>query len=568
MEKQTIMYIIAGLILIAIIVILILSKNIKKSNLKKQINDIYVSFNTIKTTPLAFKLNKAQTMAKRNNEAQSSVDEYYQKYEEVEKQISQIQELVNVIDDSFADKQYKEVKEYIDKANQDINVVLESVKEIDDFLNEFSKQENKQRDYANTLKEKYRLLRNASSSNSNALSIAYEGIERLLNDCENRFSSYEDYSFSNEYEAAQDELKAIEEILNSLQENIGDIPELIKDTKGVIPLMFDELKHEYSLSKQRGVYLDHLNVDESFTQIEETINEDIKKLIGANSQGVKEDVAKIKDMINEMMDSFEKENRSFKEAKETNDKALENINDLEKLENYVRVAYDKDSARFGLEDLVETLDNQRSNIGIYTKTHQTINNDLVNSVKPASEILDEAIVLLKDIDEDKKHMYSYKSIIDKSNDVEVRANSELVKLQVVIAQVQIKIAQAHLPLISNTYQIDLERSKQYVTKLRSLLNEIPINTDELNVVLEEAIDFIFKFYNNVINIVGMAVMVENAIVFGNKYRSTYSQIDRDLSKAEFQYLNGEYTKAMKTAMSSLEDLFPENADEKILENVE
>ena len=58
----------------------------------------------------------------------------------------------------------------------------------------------------------------------------------------------------------------------------------------------------------------------------------------------------------------------------------------------------------------------------------------------------------------------------------------------------------------------------------------------------------------------------NAIVFGNKYRSTYPEIDRELSKAEFQYLNGEYTKALKTAISCMETLFPENADEKILEN--
>ena len=85
-------------------------------------------------------------------------------------------------------------------------------------------------------------------------------------------------------------------------------------------------------------------------------------------------------------------------------------------------------------------------------------------------------------------------------------------------------------------------------------------------LLDEAIDFIYKFYNNINNVVGMGIMVENAIVFGNKYRSTYPEIDRELSKAEFQYLNGEYTKALKTAISCMETLFPENADEKILEN--
>ena len=72
--------------------------------------------------------------------------------------------------------------------------------------------------------------------------------------------------------------------------------------------------------------------------------------------------------------------------------------------------------------------------------------------------------------------------------------------------------------------------------------------------------------NNVNNIVGMAIMVENAIVFGNKYRSTYPEVDRDLSNAEFSYINGEYTKALTMAISCMETLFPNTANEKILEN--
>ena len=64
----------------------------------------------------------------------------------------------------------------------------------------------------------------------------------------------------------------------------------------------------------------------------------------------------------------------------------------------------------------------------------------------------------------------------------------------------------------------------------------------------------------------MAVMVENAIVFGNKYRSTHPEIDRELSRAEFSYLNGEYTQALMTALSCMETLFPNSIDDKILEN--
>ena len=65
----------------------------------------------------------------------------------------------------------------------------------------------------------------------------------------------------------------------------------------------------------------------------------------------------------------------------------------------------------------------------------------------------------------------------------------------------------------------------------------------------------------------MAIMVENAIVFGNKYRSTYPEVERDLSKAEFSYINGEYTKALTMAISCMEKLFPNKKDNDYLENI-
>ena len=165
-----------------------------------------------------------------------------------------------------------------------------------------------------------------------------------------------------------------------------------------------------------------------------------------------------------------------------------------------------------------------------------------------------------------KTLYSYKTTIDKSTDGENRALSQLTKLQLVVSEVETKIAEYSLPAIDDSYKVDLKKARDYIAQIRQETQQIPINIDQLNSLLDEGIDFIYKFYNNINNVVGMGIMVENAIVFGNKYRSTYPEIDRELSKAEFQYLNGEYTKALKTAISCMETLFPDNADEKILEN--
>jgi len=567
MDKNNILIIIGVLSVLALIVILLLVKNTRKSNFKKKVDGLYVRFNTVKTVPIAFKLSKAQAMAKRNEETSASVEEYYKEYEQTEKHIDEIQEMLNNLDDSISARDYKAAQDQIKQVDDNIKECEEKIKKIDEFLNEFSNKEDKQREFSVELKEKYRVVKNTINENANILSIAFSGFEDKLAICEDLFASSEEWMYASDYIAAQEDLKKIDELLDEIKSNANAVPKCIKDTKGVLPVMLDEAKREYALTKQRGVYVDHLCIDEKLAKIEETLNEDLRKLVTGQTDGIRDNCSDAKKVLNDLIEALAAENRSYKEAKETSDKVFEHNNDLQKVENYVRIAYDKDSERFGLEDLRPILKEKRNNITKYSQRYQQIQEDLASCLKPSSEILVDAEKLCDEIEVDKKELYSYKTIIDKSTDGETRATSQLTKLQLVISEVENKLAEYHLPAISSSYNQDLIKSREYVRVLRELINEVPIDVDKLNVSLDEAIDFIYKFYNNVNNIVGMAIMVENAIVFGNKYRSTYPEVDRELSKAEFQYLNGEYTKALKTAISCMETLFPDNADEKILESV-
>ena len=58
------------------------------------------------------------------------------------------------------------------------------------------------------------------------------------------------------------------------------------------------------------------------------------------------------------------------------------------------------------------------------------------------------------------------------------------------------------------------------------------------------------------NLVGMAIMVENTIVFGNRYRSSYPEIDSELTRCELCFRNGQYTKALKIGIQAIEKMHP------------
>ena len=148
MENKNIYIVIGVLALILIIAGFILFKKYRNKQLKKMVDDLYVRFTALKTVPLAFKLSKAQAMAKRNAETTAAVEKYYSRYEDVEKHINQIQDLLNNVDDSVATSSYKESLESIKIASENLDDCESEVKAIDEFLEEFSKKENEQREYS------------------------------------------------------------------------------------------------------------------------------------------------------------------------------------------------------------------------------------------------------------------------------------------------------------------------------------------------------------------------------------------------------------------------------------
>ncbi len=567
MSDQYKILIIAGLALVALIIVIILINNTKKSNLKKDIDDLNIRFNAVKTIPLAFKLSKAQAMAKRNNDTAEEVKVYYQKYEEAQRHIDQISDMLEDIDDNFSAHKYRDCRKTLALVGDNIAESEKEVADIDKFLEKFQEKENDQRDTSSRLKEQFRDLKLYVNQNSNSLSIGYDGIKKKIEKVEDLFSSSEEYMYINDYADSWDCLLKIKDSMVDIRDCVLKIPSLIKDTKGVIPTLIDEANRKYALTRQRGVYTKHLNVDRRLEEVSNSVSEDVKVLSEGNLGNVEVNAIAQKEKLNTLLGELDYENKCYGEVKSIGDTITNSLNELSVLHNYVSGAYKKDKDRFGIENIDAYIKESEEHLSSLKADYIAFNQELAENDKPSSELLKQGNEILEKANFDIEKLSSYKASFDKNTSDEKRAKAQLMKLQVVLNEVEVKVLEYHLPTIANSYHDDLLASKKRIEKIKTLLNAVPINIDELNTTLDEAIDFIYKFYNNVNNIVGMAIMVENAIVFGNKYRSTYPEVERDLSKAEFSYLNGEYTKALTMAIACMEKLFPNKKDNAYLENV-
>ena len=205
-----------------------------------------------------------------------------------------------------------------------------------------------------------------------------------------------------------------------------------------------------------------------------------------------------------------------------------------------------------LKNVGSQLDKYQNNHNIYQMPASTVMVSL-NELHTSLSACNDSLVIMRN------------KLQSAANDEE-RIRKELVKLQIIMNQMTIKIRKYKLPNISNTYREDMNKADAYIEKLLGMLEETPINIQVVSALLQEALDFIYKLYNNVNNVVGTVVMVENTIVFGNRYRSTYADIDSELTRSELCFRNGEYTQALTTAIATIEKIHPGNYESMIKEN--
>jgi len=74
--------------------------------------------------------------------------------------------------------------------------------------------------------------------------------------------------------------------------------------------------------------------------------------------------------------------------------------------------------------------------------------------------------------------------------------------------------------------------------------------------VDTARDLIFKLYNTSNEIIKTAMLAENAIIYGNRYRTKKQYVDDGLNKAELLFIKGEYKKALELTLNTIDIIEP------------
>ena len=169
--------IIAILAIILILIIYLIVHKVKLNGYKKELGKYEVRYNSIKSVPLAFKLNKAVAIAKVDSNMNEKVSHARDDFDQCQNNLRQIAECLADIDDNIVMGKTKLAKNGLLDLESSISLGENQVSKLNEFLDSVLEKETAQRQEVTILKEKFRLLKQEANDKSSLMNYSWAKID-------------------------------------------------------------------------------------------------------------------------------------------------------------------------------------------------------------------------------------------------------------------------------------------------------------------------------------------------------------------------------------------------------
>ncbi len=551
-----------GLILLSFCLFFLL----RKVNLRKRLHIIEAKYSTIKSLPLPFKVNKALALAKVRDEVFVLANDFKNDFDAIQDRYKNIAQVLGECEDELLTNHFKDCRLDLEHLEEAVLKLDKDARDLDAKLDEILKEENQQRSQITELKEQFRNIKNSLNQRNAQLSISWSVLQEKIGDLENIFVVFEEWLMASEFTRAKEKVVEIEAGLLELNTLNNILPDLIQVAKGIIPKQIDEIAQLYTELKNDKVYLVHLEVKKNLELVSNTTKEDLISLSRCVTKDIQEHLKENNLRLIQLFDQLKKEKQAHLELKTAFVSLQDKLKATQSLFDALLTLSKKESKRLGVNTLIDALTTHEVHLQRATEDKLRVVRLYDDRSVPESAILVSCKEILQDLGSLYDQLSLQKDKLTSAKNDEDRAKKQLLKLYLIMNEVQVKIRKYKLPNISSTYEGDINRAYGLIGTIDKLLDEIPLNIDMLNNTVNDAIDVVYRLYNNVNNLVGTVEMIENTIVFANKYRVYSPEMDAQLTRAELLFKNGDYTQAIKVALNAAEKIQPINYDELIKEN--
>ena len=553
--STTVMIYMAVAILL-LILIWILTRMIRRRKADKRLSELEVEVNEIRNNSLAFKFNKASAFARVNDDVMERVKNLTSKYNTCQQSVSTIEDLFTDADNLLDSRRTKKAMRKMDEIESLLDDTKERIRIVNQSLDHILQKESEIREMASAVKERFRSIKTVYQDNRSSFYGASAIVDARMEEIENQFTNFEEWMYASEFNKAQDESDKIRKQVETLSSVVAAYPGLYEKAKTIIPRAIEEVSTNIKETEDAGIDLAYLDPQARLDEFNGKIEEAIAHLDQGEISQADEILNSITDSILVLQDDINQEKSAFEEIHGDLSEKLSILDQIEEELLKIKNLYANIKDRFRLEDWTQHFRLADEQCARLKEKRELVLKQLDTDDRPSTELVHNYRDFVTESDEFEKQIQSMKRMLVGASSDESRAKKQLIKLQLILNEVRLNAAMRQLPSISGQFDEDIKEGERLIQRVRVVLDHSPLDVQTLNADLQDAIDFIYKLYNNANNLTGVAVMVENAIVFGNRFRSSHPVMDTELTKAELYYQNGEYTKALKVAIQAIENMHP------------
>lgn len=556
-EKTSLTVLIYICIAILVLVLLtMISNSMRRRKAASRFEELEKEVNEVRNNSLDYKFNKAKAFSKANADIMERVNELSPKYKICIKGMDDCDTLCERANDYLDGHRTKKAMRTMDELETCLDDARERIRIVTKALDNILEKETEVRDFANALKERFASVKTVYQNNRPAYFKATTYFDSRIQEIENEFTSFEEWMYASEFNKAKDEGDKIAKEIDVVSSEVASCPDLYERAMAIIPAAVNEIRENEAELTKANVDLAYLETDKKLNTVSENLQASIHLIDIGNLADAQMVLSDITDTILNLQDQMNAEKDAYNEIHDGLAQNVISVDEIDVQLNEIKTLYGNIRDRFGLEDWTHRFalaDEQMNNL---KEACALIQKELDEDKMPRVDVIHYYREFANDIEEFKGQVNDMKTKLLNASSDESRAKKQLVKLQLILNEVRLNAATRNLPSVSSQFDEDIKQAEDMISRVQVVLSHSPLDVPTLNSDLQDAIDFVYKLYNNANNLIGVAVMVENAIVFGNRFRSTYPSMNTDLTRAELCFQNGEYTRALKIAIQAIENLHP------------
>lgn len=521
--------------------------------------------NSIRTLPIRYRLGRVKAIGQNAPEILGQYQDLETEFDTIETNSqNDILTLLRDLDERTYYRKLRGVKKDLRHLEKAVTQYRNSSTQLLGRIEEITEIENDQRLVIIATKEDYRNLFDRYNSLRYKIEDYVPAVKEKINEIDQDFIDIEEMMNAQKYLEAKSFTQTVKEKIEFLSTNLDTISKLTDLCKNYLPGQVDLVTRRKDELVERGFAINLLDASSRFDKITDDLACQATQLKSLDLEGLEEKINMTSKDLNSLLSDFTEEQVAFDSYASRKDKCFDAVENLARAAIKVKRDYGQLKENYVIEGYGITVEKDLEQIREIQKRKEELERTILEKEFAFSKMLRDFDDLIAHCNHVASNIEKYYIIDENLKIQEKRALDELDNISIVLLEIKSEISNNHLPMINESYKDYIEDSYAKAEAILKVTKVRPINLEELSLQVDAARDVIYKLYDNVHHLIVTAQMVEEAIMFGNRYRHSFLEVNTELTRAELLYRNGEYTNALKVAVDIIEKIAPGSYEKLIM----